>query len=266
MKTTAKIICLIAASAISLSCSIREDRGPCPGYLEIGLDSCIGLTGGVQLFGWNDRGTLFDKRSGISAEGGNSESFAIPKGEASYCAWFGLKNRKDDLHGLKYTIPLGKDSDPVYAFSKTGLLMDGEYLRDDAEPHRHHCILAVHVSGLSPERLPDLVVRIGSSTSGICLEDMSPVRGSFQVTGHPGEDGNLQFTLLRQGFGDLSADIYDGGRLVGTYDLSSILDSLGYDWDAEDLSDITLNFSVSSSEVSLVIGPWEDGGSSEMSY
>ena len=266
MNNSAKILGLVAVIALSFSCSVREDRGPCPGYLEIDLDAYVGLTGGVQLLGWRDEAALFDRRVDISRREGNSAMLSVPKGEVNYCAWFGLKNKKDDLHGRVYGIPLGKDADPLYAFTRKGLLLEGEYLWDKAEPHRHHCILTIHVDGLASERLPELLVRISSGTSGINLEDLSPIRGNFQVSGHPGRDGILQFTLLRQGFGDLQAEIYDGGRLVGTYDLSSLLDVSGYDWTSEDLADIRMNFSVSSSEVSLVIGYWDEGGTTDVSY
>lgn len=243
-----------------MSCSIKEDRMPCPGYLEIGLDSCRPLTGGTQLWGWNEDGTIFDKRVDISQSSGNMAAFSVPKGEFNYCLWFGLKDWKEHVRNHVYTIPLGKEADPLYASPVHGLLMSGEFLRDEAVPHRQHCVLTVVMSGLSQERMQGLLLSIRSGTSGISLADLSPVQGEFLVTGVPDKDGKLSFTLIRQGFGDLKASLFDNGKLAATYDLTAILDSIGYDWAAEDLSDVTVEFSVSTPSAAIVMRPWDDGG------
>lgn len=267
MRRIAAYILGFAAMALCCSCSVKEDRGPCPGYLETGLDACKMLTGGVHLLGWDDKGkTLFDKRVDISQDKENREETAVPKGEVNYCAFFGIADRKNDLSGLRYMIPKGKDSDPLYSYTKTGLMMSGEYLWDNVVPHRQHCIMHILVDGLSSERLPDLMIRISSSTVGFSMADNSPIKGEFLVTGSPREDGTLSFTLLRQGFGDLRAEIFDNGKLAASFDLSAMLDAVSYDWTADDLVDFTMTFMVSSSDVGLVISPWTDGGSTDLRY
>lgn len=261
MNTISKIICAAAMAVVTMSCSIKEDRMPCPGRLEIGLDACVSLTGGVHLDGWNDGGTLFDKRVDLSRDMGNAAEFSVPKGTFSYCAWFGLSDLKNDVKQRCYSIPFGKECDPLYVSSAAELVMAGEYLRDEVVPHRQHCVMTLVVTGLPQDRMRDLLIGVSSSTAGMRLDDLSPVQGEFLAIRYPDESGYLSFTLPRQGFGDLRANLYDNGRVAASYDLTALLDSLGYDWTADDLQDITLEFSVSSASASIIMGPWEDGGS-----
>lgn len=252
---------LIAAAAVACSCSVKEDRTPCPGLLEIGLDSCLAVTTGVRLDGWNASGDLFSCRSELSERGGNTERFAVPKGELGYCAWCGVERYGEDVRGLRYEIPTGRQAEPLWACARTGLLMQGERLRSEAALHRQHCLLTLRLSGFQDARLPGLLVTVGSGTSGMDLRDLSPIAGTFRVSGSPDAEGAISFLIPRQGYGDLRAEVYDEGRLSSSADLSAALDTMGYDWTAEDLGDITLTLTASSSGGGLVIGPWDDGGS-----
>ena len=256
-----RFIQLAMLLAVLASCTVKEDRTACPGCLEVGLDACRSMTEGVHLDCWNQSGRLFSQRVPVGNSGDAAPSFRLPKGEVWYHAYFGVL--ESSLAGNMLVIAEGSQMSPLYSYKSGSLVLGEDVVHDDVVPCKQFCDLQVLLSDEMLPRCASLMGVVTSSTGLVNMEDFSVGKGSFSVSQPADSLSGMAFRIPRQGFDDLKLSIFESGRLLHEYNLSSWLLEAGYDWQAESLADVTVRLGAEEVSGGVIIGDWHDGGTEE---
>ena len=102
----------LALLAAGSACSVKEDRGPCPCYLQVSFTD-PDAAGEAELLGWRDD-RLFRDRVRIE-EARPFWTKPVSKGMLSLSACTGY--REAFAEGRHMRIPPGSESDSLYAWS-----------------------------------------------------------------------------------------------------------------------------------------------------
>jgi len=244
-----------AASAILMlaSCTVKEDRSPCPCLLQLEVDGCrkYGETLGLRV--WNI--------SELLAENIDIEAFTdcverdIPKGDVTVGAFIGIDDSA--LEGRKAMIPTGSQSDSLYAYREEMAAYE-EYVRSRVVLHKQFATLTLHFKDNSGLSADDLGLLIEGNTGGLSLEDLSPVEGEFSFSPKI-KDGKATARLPRQKDDSLKMTLLRSGEYVDSYDLGRMISTTGYDWGAPDLKDIDLEIDLGQAVISISLDGWDEG-------
>ena len=246
------IILSAAAALIASSCSIKEDRIPCPCWLNIDISPCLRRADEVSLRGWNAEKALFGDMLAV-AEWPDGWATQVPKGQVEYTAYSGL--RECALSGNALVIPQGCEFDPVWAYN-TSIYCEGETASDRVELHKQFACVTVKMREKPEGTLSALVT---GTSAGFSLTDLSPVRGEFEVSVDEVSGGYFVFNLPRQFDDWASMEILCDGVKYRTLDLGEMISDTGYDWTAEDLDDIYIGLDFTKTDIEIRIEPWEKG-------
>ncbi len=249
-------LCIIISVMIFMTaCSIKEDREKCPCILTIDISGCHEWSDDLSLKGWKGSKSLFGMSASAKDFPGGI-SITVPKGAVSYFARSPLEHSRQE--GRIVSIKEGNESDPLFAY-RTSLVADNEEMYDKVVMHKQFAnfnISFAHKDGF--EAGVDSVI-ISAQYSGLNLEDLSPVKGSFNFVS-AGSDGFFSIRIPRQEEDSaIEIDIMHDGEVLREIDLSSLLSEKGYSWKDEDLDDVWLDFDIGKSSVKVGFTEWEDG-------
>lgn len=252
---------LLAVVASFSSCTVVEDRGDCPCYLNFahkGFNpgSCNGTMEVVVFEGK----LVSDGVYSISRLKDGTDEIPVPKGFARIGCVGGLSSGR--LVDSLMVIPAGSDCDPIYAFSSTAEAF-GEVAYVNGMIRKNHVVLRIVMENGSGGVYP-FSVRVGSNVSGMNLLTMEPLEGFFSHKASKEAEGVFSMRLPRQMDDSMVLEILktDGSDEkvdelpLGTY----LVDGLGYDWAAPDLADINVYINYSRSSISISVSDWELGG------
>ena len=248
------------AFAISLaSCTVIEDRSECPCWLEVRLEECREDTDELFLQGWNNTKSLFTDHIAVTPESERT-SYKVERGTVFYSAYYGLSG--DNIKSGKYVIPQGSQMTYFYGY-KAQVTVDTDFAKDVAKPIKQYCNLTVIFDEDFSSRYQDMEAIISSTSGIINLNTFQAEEGVFSVKRYPGRDSQLTCCLPRQGFGDLTLELFENGMPICSWNLSAALDVAKYDWKAGALKDARVTLSLTSSDIDVVIGDWSEGGEFE---
>ena len=252
-------IFLFAIAVLLSSCSVKENRLPCPCRIRIDLSTCSKHTDRVELKGWHDDHSVINN-SIPKNRFGDTMILDVPRGRLLYCALGGVK--KSILREWTLSIPEGEDADRVYVYS-TSINTASEEAYDKVTLHKEYCRLTLKVGEYDTASLhqPDVCIR--GSWNGILLDSMEPQAGPFSYVPQRRTDGLYELNLPRQGDDSLLLELYLDGNLLETHSLGRKIESAGYDWREEDLDDLLIEVDMGLSQVKVEIIPWKSGGDYE---
>ena len=244
-----------AAFAAVTACSVKEDRGDCPCWLEIDLSGCGHYADEVQLKGWTSQKNVL----GANVLGEDFMTLyeaEVPRGTVDYVACGGTGESR--MTGMTMTIPEGEQCGPLFAY-RTSLITECETVTDKVHLHKQYA--AVH---LGFERADGMTatatdVTVRGDWCGMDLRDLSPVKGTFSYAPEADSDGLWTFRLPRQGDDGLLLDVYSEGTLLDSIKLGEVIAKTGYDWTAEDLADIWIGVDWARGEISVRVEGWSEG-------
>ena len=254
--TNIKSIAMLTVAISAISCSIKEDRTPCPCWLDIDITSCAKHTNEVTLAGYNGS-RLFSETVAV-ADYPNTYEAVVTKGMVTCTAFIGLKESR--IEGSMILIPEGSESDQIRAHSA---LVDctGESAMDKVELYRQYA--TVHLSmkgedaGVNPYDL-----RIIGDVCGIDITSLSPVAGAFQFSPKKDSDGTWIFRLPRQNEDTrIRAELLLDGSVVDLLPLHEWIRQTGYSWIERDLKEIYIGVDFGQCSVSVTIQGWNEGES-----
>ena len=255
MAKTKTLIILAAALLGAASCSIKEDRTPCPCWLSIDFSRCSQKT--VTVSAWTDS-ELFNDRIAVQ-DYPDAESYekTVPKGYVSTSVISGEREMKRS--GAHLTIPLGHDADSIYAHAASVECL-GEFAKDTAELHKQFARVFMNVEVPQGHAYPYTFSAV-SDVCGMDMRDLSPVDGEFKVDLQLDKDNICMFCLLRQkeDGGSLRLLIQDRGEIIETIPLAQWIEKMGYSWIRKDLEDIYIGVDYAKAEVSISVNGWDDG-------
>ena len=150
-------------------------------------------------------------------------------------------------------IPEGEEAPPLYLFH-ADVSTDAEQVVLPVTLHKQFCSLEMRFKGPSGYGPPFEVAVEGFY--GGWEPDGSPAPGSFSRRLLPGADGRAVLRLPRQGDDSLLMHIVFSDQVVRTFALGSYIAAAGYDWNAPDLEDLSLQVDISLTSVTISTDLW----------
>lgn len=243
---------ILAAAFCLVSCTIKEDRLPCPCLLHLDFGIAARHSQLYSVKGWGYGESLFGESINPS-DWPDGWSVRVPKGEIEYSACSSLTECV--MKGNSVIVPEGNAFDKVWACHRHLSLSEEEAV-DRVEPHKQWAEVTIQMKNL-PEG--ELSTEITGNSIGFSLSDLSPVTGVFRTTMPNEGKGIVSFNIPRQNDSGLNMVLLCDGTPVKTYEIGKMIASTGYDWNAEDLDDIYLGMDYNRLEMEISIDPWHGG-------
>lgn len=248
MKRDSAIPLILLAVMSAVSC-IKEDRSDCPCRLVLDfrdVDTSIVRAADIRLtseegFGFNDV---------VASSGFEGYMITVPRTTLQVCAWAGAGDCLNE--DMSVSIPLGQEC-PRLFLHVSSADADCELLEEKVMLRKNHCVLTVMVEkgGTYPF---DLTVKGRVDGYG---PDFNPRTGDFSCRAVPDTSGICTVVLPRQLDSSLILEIDDGTETLKTFAIGESIVAGGYDWNAEDLDDVTIEVDYSLTDIFLDIVDWD---------
>lgn len=243
------VMALLGSLSLMSSCTVKEDRNPCPCILELDFicpaEAEYGYVGlsvtSSDGFVWED-----DVDVGAEAEG---YQIPVPQTDLHVRAWNGDGGMSSD-DGL--AIPVGRDCPRVYMHD-SDVLPEGEHCHETVVLRKNHCVMTLLTEG--DEGISGSM-RLKGNVAGYDAVG-SPLPGDFEFILADGVQSRYTAVLPRQIDDSLVLEIDDGERGNKVFSLGRYILSSGYDWNKPDLDDVSVTLDYALTEIRLVVNGWE---------
>lgn len=245
----------LAAAVLLLpcACSVKEDRVPCPCYLDVVLpQDRAGESVGISL--WRD--VELCRASVDPANFPEAWTKPVTKGMLTLASWRGVRLATAAGHYL--TIPFGEQCDSLYAFHEV-VDATGEKAQSEVVFRKQFATVFLDIRK-DAEAMRRFTLLVEGGTCGFDLHSFEPVPGAFRWEGAAAQGERIaRFRIPRQSDDSLSLGIRHDGAPAGTFPLGEYIARLGYDWAAEELQDIYVTVDLVLGLVGVSVSGWEDG-------
>ena len=250
-----------ALSLPAAGCTVKEDRTPCPCYLQVGFSDRGSIPPGAEvlLLGWGEE-ELF--RAGIDvADHDPYWVKAVRKGTFCLSACRGGGAVTGSGHCV--TITPGHQCDSLYAYH-AGVDATGDMAHAQVTFRKQFCTVHLDIMR-TPSEMSRFRFLVEGNSCGFDLLTFDPVPGTYRFTPEPETGGRLvDFRIPRQADEDLSLTLWcvnaDGALdRIGTFPLGSYIARTGYDWKAEDLQDVYIIIDLVLGQMLVSVEGWENG-------
>ena len=245
-----EVVTLTGLVMLCLACSVKEDRENCPCRLMLemnGVDTSVVTYAEVVVTasgGYSLRDTLdvgdFDKAYVVD----------VPRGDVGVGVYYGAAGSVDDMGCVK--IDYGDECPPVYMQS-SNVMAEGESVLEYVSMRKNHCIMTIHVKTEKefPFRLEVKGCVDGYESGG------KPSVGDFMYAMSVHDDGSCRLVLPRQNDDSLLLEVHDGTRSLKSFALGEYVVASGYDWNDDDLKDISISLDYALTKVVIAVEDWE---------
>lgn len=244
------MILLAGAAFTAVSC-VKEDRTPCPCWLDVYLGEDISKE--ISLCVWQNSDKLLSEDL--------SEDMFSPFVEREVRRGFNQLTafeKKGTLssNGSRVSISKGHECDSLYACSNQ-VNCTGEFAVDTIRFHKQFATLYLQVLNPSSVDYPyDLTVT--GKVCGLDLSTLRPVDGDFSFTPVLNEEFLGTCRLPRQKDNSLTIEMTktEDGSHVDTIQLGELIAATGFDWKAADLNDIVIKIDFAKADISVTVNEW----------
>ena len=247
------VLALLCAAAAS--CTVKEDRGPCPCVLDIYLENSGDFSDRLAVSGWSsgsDR--LFLDRINPH-QYPDAYSRKVDKGFLHISAYCG--NEAMTLKGDKLTIPEGKPCDPVWAYRGYEVDATGESAEDHIVLHKQYAVIHIRV-GVAGREDADVILRAKGRANGFDISSLEPSKGDFHCFSALDMEMNHLVCVPRQYDDSLEIEVFLDGILSRTVKAGELIANSGYSWDSEDLEDIYLSLNLlTPGQATVSVNGWD---------
>ncbi len=247
---------LLPALLIMSSCSVKEDRSPCPCWLTVISSDMPRVSGKAAL-------TLWSGGSGIVSEdiSGGEDSpvereYTVPRGTVTISVRSGLLSGWESEGRVVFAD--GQQADTLWAHA-SAVDCRGEEARDTVRMRRQFARVTLRPREGSWSASGVRSMAVSTSCGGLDLRTLGPLDGGWGMPLSIADDTEAVFfvpRLLPEGRFTLLTDIGGGTE---ERDLQAVLRQTGYDWGKADLDDITLTLDGSLCVVEVTVEPWKGG-------
>lgn len=240
-----------------LGCSVKEDRFPCPSWLQLIVQDCAGFSNDLSISLW-DTQSIFSDVIAISDYPEYYER-EVPKGIYKLSSYCGIS--RSIIEGTQVIIPVGQDCDSIYAYSKS-LTCSEEFTRDSVKLQKRFARVTLVINMPDDADCP-YSFTVKSKICGMDLITFSPIFGEFANKLNI-IDNKVTFCLPRQDDShpeDLHILVEKDEVTFHKIELGQIIKDIGYSWNSKNLNDITLGIDYVKSEISIKVLDWEIGDS-----
>jgi len=253
MTTKSAITCAATALLLLPSCSVKEDRQPCPCWLTVVLDdaSRTAPDAKVLLMSGNER--LISES--VSPE--EEYERTVPRGyvRTVVCTGADLSVMSTGTVAFRH----GEQIDTIW--SHTAVVdCRNEFARDTAALHRQFAVARL-VLKAAPEEDDGRLYSVETSCGGLDLQSSSPTKGGWGMRLVMDGTFGCVFSVPRMRPEDRFAiriSNPDGGD--DEVDIQAMLRDIGYSWSKRDLDDMVIALDYARGTVDITVLPWEDGG------
>ena len=243
----------LALLAAGTACTVKEDRGPCPCYLQVSFTDPDAV-GEAEMLGWDDD-RLFRDRVRIE-EARPVWTKPVRKGMLFLSACTGMEESFPE--GRQMRIPPGFQADSLYAwFEEIDATGDLAYAKVSFRKQFATVFLDIRKSA---DVVRSCRFDVEGNSCGFDLLDFSPVTGIFRCSPVP-RDGEeiVTFRIPRQGDTCLAVTIRPDGAPSARFPLGEYIERLGYNWKTEELQDIYVAVDLIRGLVDVRVADWEEG-------
>lgn len=238
------------------ACTVIENREPCPGTLIVDIADIRERLGDGSLrvdVISDDEITSISRFADVSQA--DTMRFFIPKKVYTVCAAAGQKNTTFAFPGMALGAS-GRQSDSIYAFSNS-VNVNGEITDFDAEFHKQFATVRIINSFATGEEDPfdGMSLTVRSMYCGLNYRSMAAAGNVFTYTVQPDKDYAYSFRMPRQGDDSITLEIVSPG-LQHSVPIGRFLSEMGYNFNAEELQDVTVGVDLVSMNVRIVIEDW----------
>ena len=251
-------IMMFTVAALSVACTVKEDRDVCPCWLDVGFLERESIKDPVVLMGWGDAEVFDDNVT--TADYPDVYSCTVPRGMLAFGAVQGLKTNRHEGHVV--TIRAGAQCDSLYGYWDR-VDCTGESARTDVKFHKQFATVTMFITG-GQEVAEKYRYTVKSGTNGIDVLSCQAVEGGYWYRPLPNK-GSMRYRLPRQADDSMTmtVDSADGESFV--FPFGQYIRSVGYDWNAVDLADIHITLDIVHGRVDVGIVDWEAPDNFEMS-
>ena len=220
------------------SCSVKEDRSPCPSLLIINTEELSERISPHVINIWSDDNSHIRDKI-IPEEHPPEFTEVVKRSINSLSAVCGLD--KTEIDGRCIMIRRGQESDRIWAHcSKVDCT--GEYGNDTLHMHKQFCVLTIDMLDYPEDSTDwsefDAIPEIHGSCDGFRLDEGVPHRGDFIAKARYAGNNMFQIVLPRQyPDDDLVMKVIKDEVPIGSVDIGAILKLAGFDWEKKDLDD-----------------------------
>lgn len=251
----AMIISHVILALAMVSCTVKEDRGPCPCILDIYLEDSGEYADKVVVSGWNEQSSRLFLDRIDPAMYPLSYPKKVDKGTLHLCAYGG--NGSMTLKGDKLIIPEGSQCDPVWAFRSAPIDASDETAEAHVTMHKQYAVIHIRVD-LPDNMDQDVTLKAVGTSNGFDISTLSPSRGPFHCLALPDGDSFHEVMVPRQHDDSLVLEVYLDGSLSRQVEVGSMIADTGYSWGREDLEDIYLTLSLfTPGEAGISVSGWD---------
>jgi len=243
-------------AGILCSCSVKEERGECPCYLEVDISKTLDA-GYIPFISWNTgmKIKVYSDSTclnGIDVHYQDAEEeqlIPVKKSEVSVACILGAE--KSILKGHRLILPEGNQADPLYISSD---FSDCTGESSTVQAHFFKQYSNVYVTGLKDV---ELSMTVTGNSSGIDLLTRQATEGSFSYRLEKEESGDCSFRLPRMADDKVMIMLYDSENVLkNVIPLGKVMTSCGYDWNADWLADISVNIDSVTALITVTISGW----------
>lgn len=246
-----EVLTLIGCLVTCMSCSIKEDRDVCPCRLVLDMHEvdtsvvkCVELVVSASgSFVARDTLEVDEFASGYVVD--------VPREDIAVGVYFGASDNVDDLGGLD--IEYGEECPQVYMHSSF-VKAEGEMVRENVLMRKNHCIMTIQVE--SEKEFPFSLEAKGNIDG--YEAGGKPSVGEFMYAMHADVSGTCTLTLPRQTDESLVLEVHDETGALKVFALGEYVAASGYDWQEDNLRDITVCIDYSLSHVVIQVAGWRE--------
>ena len=243
---------LLVLLPVFVGCTVKEDRVPCPCYLNVSFTHREAISHPVTLIGW-DANEVFRETINV-AEHDPYWVRAVQKGTLTLAACMGASTSR--LLGHQVTIPSGSQADSLYAYHMD-VDCTGEMAYAEVTLRKQFATVRVDLLQTAAQ-MREFKFNVEGTSCGFDLLDYSAVEGAFRFS--PVATGRtVDFRIPRQADDALTLEIIHQGERLGLFPLGKYILRTGYDWNAEELQDIFITIDLVLGQVIVRVADWQEG-------
>lgn len=249
----------------TVSCSIKEDRSPCPCYLNLNVDQMVqkpDYTEGIITVMTSDR-IVEQSRVTLSDYEEVGYDVTVPRKTIHSMVAVG----HDDLWWNSDTLLAAANLEwgPVMLAKETSIC-DGDDKFLNMDFHKEYCRINFILVGVIDVEGYPFDIRVRANSNALRMRDGMPVNGNYNAYASPLNTGMHTVLVPRQKDDGMIVDIlvhsetheYTSEDYVFSLELGKSLDKQGYRWDKQDLDDVYLNIDIVKATCSVLVVPWEN--------
>lgn len=246
--------CLAFMLFVLASCSIKEDRASCPCWLTFDLSGAgLGMlqeSGATRLY-WSAQWEGGEADSLLPLDSGmESIVVTVPRTDVSLALSCGGFEACEPSFGMR--IPDGCDCPAIFTFASNADTCVDE-LEVEAVLHKNYCVMDI---SLCDQYRAGAEYVIRGDVAGYD-SSWRPVFGTFSFTLAPDDRGRCRVSLPRQIDNSLKLCVFRYGELEKIFAVGEYVADSGYDWNATDLDDLSLEIDYSQTAATFKIDQWK---------